>query len=40
LYIKQPAFQVNFNIYTPLYQKNDWIKTSSILFQQFFNLKK
>lgn len=40
LKIRQPGFQVNFTIYTPLYEKWNWIKTSKILFQQFFNLQK
>lgn len=40
LKIRQPGFQVNFSIYTPLYQKWDRIKMSHILFQQFFNLQK
>lgn len=40
LKIRQPGFQVNFTIYTPLYEKWNWIKMSKILFQQFFNLQK
>ena len=40
LNIRQPGFQTNFTIYTPLYEKWNWIKTSKILFQQFFNLQK
>ncbi len=40
LNIRQPGFQVNFTIYTPLYEKWNRIKMSKILFQQFFNLQK
>ena len=40
LKIRQPGFQVNFTIYTPLYEKWNWIKMSKIIFQQFFNLQK
>jgi len=40
LKIRQPSFKINFSIYTPLYEKWNWIRTSSILFQQFFNLQK
>ncbi|AHB41459.1 hypothetical protein P148_SR1C00001G0669 [candidate division SR1 bacterium RAAC1_SR1_1] len=38
LKIKQPSFQVHFNIYTPLYEQGNWINMSSLLFQQFFTL--
>ncbi len=38
LYIKQPSFLIHFSIYSPLYEKWNRIRTSSILFQQFFNL--
>lgn len=38
LHIKQPGFQVHFSIYTPLYEKWNWTRTSTFLFQQFFNL--
>ncbi len=40
LQIRQPGFQLNFTIYSPIYQKWNRVKTSKILFQQFFNLKK
>ncbi len=38
LAIQQPGFQVTFKLYTPLYNKNNWTQTSSLFFQQFFNL--
>ena len=40
LSIQQPSFQIRFTLYTPLYEENSWIKMSSLLFQQFFNLQK
>lgn len=38
LNIQQPWFQIVFNLYTPLYTKNNWTQTSKLTFQQFFNL--
>ncbi len=38
LFIQQPGFQITFKLYTPLYNKSNWTQTSSLFFQQFFNL--
>lgn len=40
LKIRQAWFQVNFTIYSPLYEKGNRINANKILFQQFFNLQK